>query len=481
MTDFKQLIVYTAAYGLSFITGRAELSALSSISLISAAVFLYYCEKKRTGELLNLRGLMALGVLGGEGIARLQLSNLSTIWTVSTWLSFYIFYFLFFLISGFTEKSMIRALSSKSAPGKSGSSHDNSQNLKNPDAKSNEKESSYKSLFSTYKNKTASHFTHPSSGSIYRIIIISTLIVSYGAFIFEAVNLGFIPFFTVDMPHAYSYFHLKGVHYFTTLSVLIPAVTILYLEHRKKAGLKPDVISIVGLLMPLFLFILLVSRFQFMFAAILALFVAASSGKKYKPWQGILIFISLIGVYVIITVARAHSVSYLNTIFEMKNPDTPIFITQPYMYIANNYDNFNVMTEQLMLHSKGLRMLYPFFTLTGLKFFNSDLAAAFPLFTTKEELTTVTLLYDAWYDFGITGVVIFAAVLGAVTGVILYEYKKDTNPFSKLIYAELAFYYSVSFFTTWFSNPATWFYLGISILFYIIYRIYINPHSRQLS
>lgn len=455
MTDLKLIFIYTAAYYISFITGRAELSALSSISLISVAVFIYYFEKKRTNELLNLRGLMALGILGGEGIARLQLSNLSTVWTLSTWSSFYFFYLLFFMTSGLTEKYLYVL--------KERFNHKRITLRKSPDRK-----------LLKAGDSSASGMT---GTTLYKILIISTLSVSYGAFLFEAVNLGFIPLFTVDMPHAYSYFHLKGIHYFTTLSVLVPAVSMLYLQNRRNNNLKPDFISILGLVMPLLLCVLLVSRFQFMFAAILALFTAVSSGKKYKLWQAMVIFLCLIGVYVIITIARAHSVSYLNGIFEMKNPDTPIFITQPYMYIANNFDNFNVMTEQLVLHSKGLRMLYPFLTLTGLKFFNAELSVAFPLFTTKEELTTVTLIYDAWYDFGVTGVIIFAVLLGVITGIIMAEHKKALNPFAKLIYAQLAFYYSVSFFTTWFSNPATWFYLGFSLLFYMIYRISVNVYT----
>lgn len=432
ISDFKISILYTAAYFISFMSGRAGISALSAICLIGMAVFFYYTEKKRTNELLNLRGLMALGILGGEGIARLQLSFLSTVWTESTWLSFYLFYLVFFMVSGAAERfTESRALLSKKH-------------------------------LSLYKRKI-------SDTALHRSIIILVIIISWSAFFYEAANLGFIPLFTVDMPHAYSYFHLKGIHYFTTLAVLVPAVSVLYLEHRKKQDLKPDAVSILGIFLPLLLSVLLVSRFQFMFAAILAVFAAASSGRKYKLWQVITIFMLMVAVYVTITIARAHSVEYLNSIFEMKNPDTPIFITQPYMYIANNYDNFNVMTRELTVHSNGLKMLYPFTTLTGLKFLNPDFGMGFPLFTTKEELTTVTLIYDAWYDFGIPGVVLFAAVIGLITGFILYEHKRDSNPFAKLIYAELAFYFSVSFFTTWFSNPSTWFYLGFSVLFYLVY------------
>ena len=52
----------------------------------------------------------------------------------------------------------------------------------------------------------------------------------------------------------------------------------------------------------------------------------------------------------------------------LKNSEMPIFVTQPYMYIANNYDNFNCMVEWLPSHTFGLRMLFPLWALTGLKF-----------------------------------------------------------------------------------------------------------------
>jgi len=432
MEDIKILIIYTAAYILSFITGRAGLSALSAACLIGIAVFIYLKEKQISKELLNLRGLMALGLLGGEGIARLQLSNLSTDWTLSTWGSFYFFYLIFYFTSKYTEQLL------------------------------NQKH--FIKISSLTDSKKSKLF-------IFKVVILSVTFLSWVCFFFEAWKLQFIPLFTVDTPHAYSYFHLKGIHYFTTLAILIPGVTMLYIDQRHKLSLLPDIISGIGLFAPLILCVLLVSRFQFMFAAILAIFVTTVSGKKYKLWQILILGILLILVYVIITIERAHSVEYLNGIFEMKDPQTPIFITQPYMYIANNYDNFNVMTQELSLHSCGLKMLYPVITLTGLKFLFPSLGMAFPLFTNKEELTTVTLLYDAWYDFGIAGVIIFAIILGLVTGIILYVHNKDVNPFSRLIYAELAFYFSFSFFTTWFSNPATWFYLGFSVLFYMAYHI----------
>ena len=448
-TEWFKLGIYTAAYVMSIVLGEAGLSAPSGLCLMFAAAFLYLSEYQRTRSTLNLRGLLALGLIGGEGVARFRLSRLSTDWTIETWLSFYLFYLIFDLSAQLAEQVRVaRAEEEKLAEmmdGKCG------------------------------HGRTAVGEGIESDLRFFRYAILGLLGISWTAFFFEARRLGFVPLFTVDTPHAYSYFHVKGVHYFTTLAVLTPSVAMLYLSARRKQGLRPDVLALLGLLLPVLLTILMVSRFQFMISVILAVFVALLSGRRYKLWQLLLLLVLMIAAYVFITIERAHSVEYLNGIFEMKDPSTPIFITQPYMYIANNYDNFNVMTRELTMHAHGLRMLYPFVTLSGLKFFVPSLAQGFPLFVTKEELTTVTMLYDAWYDFGLAGIVLFAVVLGLVSGAVAHAHRKDQNPFSALLYAQLAFYYLVSFFTTWFSNPATWFYLGVSFLLYLGYA----GHTRK--
>lgn len=472
-TEWFKLGIYTAAYVMSFVLGEAGLSAPSGLCLIFAAAFLYLSEYRRTASLLNLRGLLALGLLGGEGIARFQLSRLSTDWTLETWLSFYLFYLIFDLSAQLADHTgAIRSA-------RSGDDADRSASCSGvPDPLASTASLKVREV-GVVRGRTAVGEGAGPDLRFFRYAILGLLCTSWAAFLFEARRLGFVPLFTVDTPHAYSYFHVKGVHYFTTLAVLTPAVSMLYLAARRKHGLRADVLALLGLLLPIILTILMVSRFQFMISVILAVFVALLSGRRYKLWQLLLLLALMIAVYVFITIERAHSVEYLNGIFEMKDPSTPIFITQPYMYIANNYDNFNVMTRELTVHAHGLRMLYPFVTLSGIKFFVPSLAQGFPLFVTKEELTTVTMLYDAWYDFGLSGIAVFALVLGLVSGRVTRTCRKDQNPFSVLLYAQLAFYYLVSFFTTWFSNPATWFYLGISFLLYLAYACTVRKRRRE--
>lgn len=472
-TEWFKLGIYTAAYVMSFVLGEAGLSAPSGLCLIFAAAFLYLSEYRRTASLMNLRGLLALGLLGGEGIARFQLSRLSTDWTLETWLSFYLFYLIFDLSAQLADHAgTLRGA-------RSGDDADRSASCGVvPDPLASTASIDVRDVGGV-PGRSATGERAGADLRFFRYAILGLLGISWAAFLFEARRLGFVPLFTVDTPHAYSYFHVKGVHYFTTLAVLTPAVSMLYLGARRKHGLRPDVLALLGLLLPIILTILMVSRFQFMISVILAVFVALLSGRRYKLWQLLLLLALMIAAYVFITIERAHSVEYLNGIFEMKDPSTPIFITQPYMYIANNYDNFNVMTRELTVHAQGLRMLYPFVTLSGIKFFVPSLAQGFPLFVTKEELTTVTMLYDAWYDFGLSGIAVFALVLGLVSGRVTRTCRKDQNPFSVLLYAQLAFYYLVSFFTTWFSNPATWFYLGISFLLYLAYACTARKRRRE--
>ncbi|MEG0720839.1 MAG: oligosaccharide repeat unit polymerase, partial [Lachnospiraceae bacterium] len=45
--------------------------------------------------------------------------------------------------------------------------------------------------------------------------------------------------------------------------------------------------------------------------------------------------------------------------------------------------------------------------------------------------------------------------------------RTDDNPIIYLIYGQIAVYLALSFFTTWFSNPTTWFWLVLTVMMYL--------------
>jgi len=423
------MAVYLICYAISYLLARQHVYMLSGLVLIIAALWLYVSDYRREGNLIHLRGLFCLAFVGGQGVSCFKLSRLQTDWARETWLCFLLAAVVFYGAYEAVERACGEAQAERG--------------------------------FARRRLQTRPYFAR-------RILVSMAAVtgVSAAAFAFEAVKLGFIPMFSYGVPHAYSYFHVSGVHYFTVSAVLVPSLFVLYLfwaePGRGGRRIFAAVLTGISLMIPL----LCVSRFQLILAVGMAVFTFISVQRTFRLRYALALLALMVPAYLALTVLRSHSVEYLNGIFEMKNPATPIFVTQPYMYIANNYDNFNCLVEQLGAHSMGLRMLFPVWALTGLKFLYPSLVS-FPLFVTKEELTTVTLLYDAYYDFGVLGIVLFAALLGAGAALLARLQARSDNPLVHVVYAQIAMYMALSFFTTWFSNPATWFYLAATVAIYL--------------
>ncbi len=423
------MAVYLICYAAGFLLAHFGHFLLSGAVLMGAAVWLYISDYRKSGSLIHLRGIFSLAWVGGQGISCLKLSRLQGPWSVMTWLCFLAAFAGFYL----TFEYLTWRYPGRRGPRREGPRW---------------------------------NYFRDAEGRIF-ISMAVILTVSVLCFILEAAVLGYVPFFLRGVPHAYSEFHITGVHYFTVSCVLVPALSVIYLYSNQgrspgkcRAVLAMDVVAV---LIP----ILCVSRFQLILGVALAVLTYMAMDSRVPVWYGLAAAAALVPFYIILTIARSHDVEYLNGIFEMKNAATPIFITQPYMYVANNYDNFNCLVENLAGHTFGLKMLFPLWALTGLKFLKPELVN-FQIFVNKEELTTLTLFYDAYYDFGIAGVLLFSCVLGALAWYLMGLLKKMRNPVGYLFYAQIAMYFALSFFTTWFSNPTTWFWFvltGIAALF----------------
>ena len=422
------MLIYTIAYIVSFILSRISFNEVSGIVLIFAAIYIYRKRYKESSNILDLLGVYGLGFIAAQGIACFKLSYLQNKWLPLTWLCLYLAYACPYI----------------------------SYHILNKQFKYNKTIKSITELKSSISKKQL---------NIIYVAMILLSIISLAAFLTEAAVLSYIPLFVRGVPHAYSYFHIRGVHYFTVSCVLVPSIAVIYTLYSDTLS-KVRLISVTAcVLVSVLIPILCVSRFQLIFALICAILTMMVIKRNIPIKLIAYTFMLLVVMYVILTIARSHDVKYLNSIFEMRY-NLPIFISQPYIYISNNYDNFNYLVSHINSYSLGLKSLYPFIALTGLKFLMPTLAD-FPIYVVKEELSTLTLVYDAYYDFGIFGIILFGVLLGCM--IYLLErlmYTKD-NPIIYLIYAQSTLYLLLSFFTTWFSNPTTWFYFAISVLIYI--------------
>ncbi len=411
---------YTLAFTVCFLLSQAGLYYIAGIVMMAEALWLYVHWSKEAENPVELRALFTLAWAGGMGIACLKLSRLQSDWQIVTWLCFFLIY------TGFGI--------------------------------------GYEWGHKTYRDIRKEAGKNDIQAGRLFLCITGLALASLLCFIFEAVKVGFIPLFAKE-PHAYSYFHVSGVHYFTISCILIPAITVLYLKVSKTTEMKRKIVLMAANLEAVAIPVLCVSRFQLLFAVGFAMVTYIIVNRTIRLRTLGIILAVLIPVYVILTVFRHHDVTYLNGIFEMKYEKMPIFITQPYMYVANNFENFNCMAEQLEKHSFGVRMLFPVFALTGLKFVFPQLTST-AVYLTKPELTTLTMFYDAYYDFGIPGVFVFAVLIGGVAGKVMRIAGGSENPVAYLFYGQMAIYLGLAFFTTWFSNPTTWFWLILTGMMY---------------
>lgn len=424
------IIAYIIAYLAAYIASKAGQYILSGIILILMSMALYAMDYLRTKNIVNLRGLFALGFVGGEGVSCLKLSFLQTDWAEMTWLCFFFAFTMFYVIY---ELLLING----------------------------EKINNKISLLKNVKN--SNRITDCNRLFICTIVLTCISLLCFAA---EAVMLGFIPLFVKGVPHAYSYFHISGVHYFTVSCVLVPALAIVwFFKAKEKTGVRKAVMIIccaAALAIPL----LCVSRFQFIFA-VAAAAVTFIVLKKTVPVKIMLIALAAcVAAFAVLSIARSHDAEYLNSIFEMKI-NLPVDISRIYIYIANNYDNFDCMVKGLPEYTLGLRILFPVFALTGLKFAFPSLVS-FPLYVTKEELTTLTMFYDFYYDFGVVGVFLGSSLIGAAARLIESLTYERNDYLMAVLYAQFALYMALSFFTTWFSNPTTWFYFAVTVIIWLV-------------
>ena len=131
--------------------------------------------------------------------------------------------------------------------------------------------------------------------------------------------MGFIPMFSYGVPHAYSYFHISGVHYFTVSCVLVPSLLVVWLEEDGKGagrlwqrlktvqGAAALGFTAVSLAIPL----LCVSRFQLILAVGMAEFTFISISRRFRLKYVLILLCCMVPAYLGLTVLRSHSVEYL--------------------------------------------------------------------------------------------------------------------------------------------------------------------------
>ena len=462
-------ILFIIVFIISILLYKVNLLLLASIFMLAFSIYAYIYDIKKSNNIVNLRALYSLGFVGSFGLTYLKLSNLSLDY------NYKFFIVILLAIAGFYisyEMTMKYSIKNQNNNPVLDYARDGVANNVN-----------------TITNRNLASITN----FVYRVMLL-TMAISFVAFIIEASILKFVPLFVKDVPHAYSTFHIFMLHYVTTFYIFVPCISVMYLYYELKSKHVTSIIKarvIISILYAVVMSTLLVSRGQLLMSMLMCLFMFAilflnnykiSKSSLYEFIKRHLkaicfIIVGMVALYLMISIRRSHSVSYLNDIFDMKNKNMPIYITQPYMYLTEGFENLNYMIEKLTNFTFGKRTFKPLFTLTFMdKLFYFDFI--YEQFILKTELTNMTIFYDAYFDFAYAGVLTLAVILGYVSARLQIYIKTEdnkynidmyNNPIGLLFYVLVAYYLIMSFFQPFFSLASSTVYILYIVVLYMLF------------
>ena len=258
----------------SMIISKAGQHIASGVLLFVGAILLYGYYFWISHSLVDLRALLSLFWIGGEGLAALQLSHLQTDWTNTTWVCFTGFYFMFIIGYELAQFYLRR-----------------------------------------YRTKKKRVYNRAKISSCLMICIILIAVGSLVSFITEVVCLGYVPILSEET-HAYSNFHMTGIHYFTVTCMMVHALTLIYIMNRKSKMDKADVAMLVICnCMALLVAVACISKFQLLLTVALPTIIYLSIKKdiNYRRlflWGGIGV-VALAGLFAFMIIKRNYGEGYV--------------------------------------------------------------------------------------------------------------------------------------------------------------------------
>ena len=307
---------------------------------------------------------------------------------------------------------------------------------------------------------------------------------------------GYIPYFSDD-DSAYVNFYTK-FYLFSVAATMISGLSYYTLMTQKQSIWK-RIFLWFSIAYSTFLFpTLVVSRGTFLTSALSLATVIFYIHRK-KLWTLVLCAAVIVCFYAIGTDARGYTESQLNAFFEpiqvgeddgdntnsetgndgdidgFKLSGSAAFV---YSYLTVSHDNFNLAVQKVEDYSYGVRQMEPFNVILRIK----PLAKAIEdseYFLVRPHLTTVNLIGDAYYDFGIVGILVLMLVWSFGFGVVQAYYLSGKGVFSLLALGVVMTPVTLCFFSRWMSLFQTWMHWGLVLLMFLAAYVTFTPKNQR--
>lgn len=281
------------------------------------------------------------------------------------------------------------------------------------------------------------------------------------------LTVGFIPLFTNDPNSARTKWSIFGFGLIIHAAPAVIYFALLYYFFIKKKMATKLVLALI-ILITLFSFILLLQRFTIVITIVLLLVMLYYGTKKFKG--SYLLAISSAFVLLVYSISTIRTskffILYLYNEAKMKFDESLAFLTEPYMYLVMNLENFANGVKQYDAYTYGYFTFDFILALTGLKhpIAKASNFAEFP-FIVNKSFNTYSMFFVYYRDFGVFGLLIFPFIIGFTISTIYYWMRKNPSIHSISVYGMCVFVILFTFFIPMLS----WlhFVMNISIIYFL--------------
>jgi len=282
--------------------------------------------------------------------------------------------------------------------------------------------------------------------ALFRLILITFLVyaVSYSASVWIT---GFIPLLSRNPTIMRTRFTVFGIG---LLNHAAPSILFFIVEYFLLVkNRRPQKIALgLVFLATTTSYFLLLQRFDFAVAAVLTFVFMYYSSEILRLRNVILIGLGFVGVSYAISSIRlvGHIANYAYLVSEMKFPIQYAFITEPYMYLVTNLENFVHAASRIDQFTFGYYTFDFITALTGLKHWVADYYQLVESPYMIAGYNTYTFLWPFYRDFGIPGLVLLPLAEGFIISWVYSAMKRDPSILRVAMYGTAVFVMLFSFF-----------------------------------
>jgi oligosaccharide repeat unit polymerase len=292
---------------------------------------------------------------------------------------------------------------------------------------------------------------------------------------------GWLPVFVVGTKTSRVEFNIIGFTVFLYSAGFIVFFTLLYYLLIQGRGIRKITLAVISLV-TVGSYFLLLQRFQIIMAAMICftLLYYATHYIRFRTAFPILAVVTAF-FYWISSLRFSHVVfAYLYSVSKMRFSKDYAFLTEPYMYLVMNLENFAQSVNRLDHHTFGYFTFDFIVSITGLEkwagdYFGIDRTP----YLTSSVYNTYTGLWPFYRDFGVIGLTLIPLALGFSTGMLYYRMRSNPSIKSVTAYGMMLFVVFISFFV--FPISFLWFLYNMLALYWILRLTMIPPKSYTRS